>query len=1513
MGREFGRDITQEVVKNQYTTPTSGKKKKVVRVRSAKKTPQQATSNKKDVYNYSWTSVHACTPNPASVKKKQLPPPPPAPHESPDGGGFEYTITFQPGPIGLQLEPVLEAQGVQVGCRVLRFTEGPAQSLRKIRLGDLLIAVNHSSVVDWAYPDVIRFLKLLPATQSKSLTFRTTTVDNNFRDAQDRDDEISHVPREKSENANASPTSNRAASRLYQATQELSPTNQFSPSKVKELSMISASMGDISWESCETSKTAGGILNKLGQVLMTGTSSKEFQNAVRLKMQLLTELSHAKITLDAKAQEKHRMDVLVRDLAAELDLTRLEIKSLQRTSIEEREHYQQMIQELKSRHDDELERQKQLSDQQRRSWDQREASLTFENHQLQGEKQSLFNQVESMRGTHRMMETSLQTLQSENKARVAEQNSIIKDLQGQNDHLQSLLKETKSQHESQLKQLRQDIYEQRLDWDQEKAAMQLDLQHLERERQCLMLHSESEQAARRELEQALETLRSGTEYESTQHQDIVANLQTDLRTTKTERDRLEAVLLDLKTRHQKERIHHERDWERQLVMQEEEKLSLMKWIEKLSNEKDSLSIVADIGHKLVEDREAAIENRYLDLVNRMKEDEGFIRQLEEQLESSKREQDRLEGLLHDANREREEAAAEHYEELEYRLKEWHRTQEQMKQQVEHLTLERELLESRAGDHELQHLSLESEVQKLWSERNSLEERLSLLECEHHRSESLLVDARSEIESLLTQRRHDLEQSQSHLNDVKESLTEQVAMLEEENHAFLHAAESSRKARQQVERSLEVLQAELDACIEEKDRRIADLENQLHTLVEKNSETSAASVLEMLRYKSLTSKIEEVRSEKQVLLKKIDNERLLRQEAETSLRDMKEQLIRTNSKIDSLDKQLHQKQHDINSLLEAEVELQAELRSNDSVMHSMKAELEERAIRSDVQVKVIETLQLKLSDDLSDFTSQLAQQTALIQEIEEKLARVSAENKSLSLSYSQEKAKKDELKVALSRFMSQAEDMVHRREVSAFESKELRMKLASQSEANALLSTKITELEAEIELVAQDKAKFQQLYFNEAKGISEQKSALEREMNMMHHDMNMLKERVAQMSEREVEMSRRIEELQDELGSITNERVALELMHDREKGKNEHLHSLLSDKHRELAETGSLLESAKDELRLIRSVMETQSATSREMTSELITLEEEILTMAMEKTDLEFSFASENAKCTELEQMVQRMKFQLDRKDSSLRDTIEQLQLLDDVANTAHERSLLLQCDLEDTRKELATVRRVFDLEVNDWKELVANIDLECRAQQAIAADQKAQIEKLIKSIKDGDKEAEILAEKVLKYCEELEQSEMARNVLQSELEEAKRTMSDHDEASVFLQKRVFELEDFKKANTEKASGHEKDHDSYFVNATKSGLAKIPISASTNPMESSLRISAAGMIMENFLRNQDKAILGSAFRQWSSSTKAMSAVTLYVRSVETMAQQLHATRAKLIALKTHMKANERRKRGTSSTN
>lgn len=376
--RRFGTDLTKSMVGNSVHTPATAGSKKLVRVRKPASTKRVVTKKKQNVNVKEEVTVNNNDNNNSNhVNQKATNP--------------VYSVTFDPGPIGIKLEPVVETtQGREEGCRVMNFVEGPdgkpgqAQRSGLIRRGDLLIAVDGRDVSSWNYPDVIKLLKRISATtEERCLTFRgawhktavqpsvvagTTTrqgaewskprphekvISNqllggsyeaervgtlergNTSDLAEPDVSLISVAGSETSVFEAKSNANGAG----KSTQNEGIQACLSPSKVKKLagsgtlakqqseqrpapnvlktvySSVAPTAGVVVSSSYNiTSSITSALSTKLGEALV-GHSSREFESAVQSKMQLLTELSRAKASLDTELEEQKRLKGAISELS----------------------------------------------------------------------------------------------------------------------------------------------------------------------------------------------------------------------------------------------------------------------------------------------------------------------------------------------------------------------------------------------------------------------------------------------------------------------------------------------------------------------------------------------------------------------------------------------------------------------------------------------------------------------------------------------------------------------------------------------------------------------------------------------------------------------------------------------------------------------------------------------------------------------------------------------------------------------------------------------------------------------------------------------------------------------------------------------------------------------------------------------------------------------------------------------------------------------------------------------
>ncbi len=331
-----------------------------------------------------------------------------------EASDLAYSVVFRPGSVGLKLEPVVESMGRQVGCRVLDFADGgkddpgQARATKRIRPGDLLVAINGRDVISWNYPDIISLLRHTATANKRTMDFRSVwtpdssidTVDDNDFSNEEAETKVPATPVRKKEHSYDSSAQNFALTQspaesvlhshflsAFQQEQfdvsepihELKPESvskelsmatsarsvisesqglmepdiddddsYFSPSRVKELSAsasfdsssplppqkplsnvvktvynsVAPAAGVVASSSYSLTSTLTSVMSqKLGEALV-GHKSKDFDSAVQLKMQLLSELSQAKVTLDRNLEQQQRLERLGQQLAEERDSER---------------------------------------------------------------------------------------------------------------------------------------------------------------------------------------------------------------------------------------------------------------------------------------------------------------------------------------------------------------------------------------------------------------------------------------------------------------------------------------------------------------------------------------------------------------------------------------------------------------------------------------------------------------------------------------------------------------------------------------------------------------------------------------------------------------------------------------------------------------------------------------------------------------------------------------------------------------------------------------------------------------------------------------------------------------------------------------------------------------------------------------------------------------------------------------------------------------------------------------
>ncbi len=278
---------------------------------------------------------------------------------------FEYFVDFDPGPIGLKLEPVLKNGTKEFGCRVMRLIDNgsdasPSQALKsgKIKVGDVLTAVNGKNVTSKSYSEIVSLLKSPSSeTRGKRITFKVPRSPAPVMPkTPGRENLIS------SEEMNNSLGADNTTIVTPQQTLVEGKNNSprvFSPSFVKEVTQSSAKNSNIlSSPSKISSKSLSDILStvmknvapkndskptyvssvlskQIGKVLV-GSSSKEVDETVHMKLELLTELSEAKASLGEQEVNMKMMTRIMEDIQKEKVTAQAEKETIQGTLTEVR-------------------------------------------------------------------------------------------------------------------------------------------------------------------------------------------------------------------------------------------------------------------------------------------------------------------------------------------------------------------------------------------------------------------------------------------------------------------------------------------------------------------------------------------------------------------------------------------------------------------------------------------------------------------------------------------------------------------------------------------------------------------------------------------------------------------------------------------------------------------------------------------------------------------------------------------------------------------------------------------------------------------------------------------------------------------------------------------------------------------------------------------------------------------------------------------------------------------------
>jgi ribosomal protein L11 len=254
----------------------------------------------------------------------------------------EYTFNFEPGSIGLKLEPVLKKGKKEFGCRVMKLLSNgkgstfPPQALKsgKINIGDVITAVNGKTVTYKSYKEIV---SMLTSSGDRGVTFciprspapvmpttSAATIHSSSGNAA-----TGNAKSQREEVMKTSPARSNKSSIGEDSTTVFSPSfvNRMTRSTVKDTSVfyeskpLSNILSTVTKTVTPTISTikpmhVASALSKQASQVFAGNSSKETEETNHIKMELLNELSKAK-TLLGEQEANMLMMILMLDIHRE--------------------------------------------------------------------------------------------------------------------------------------------------------------------------------------------------------------------------------------------------------------------------------------------------------------------------------------------------------------------------------------------------------------------------------------------------------------------------------------------------------------------------------------------------------------------------------------------------------------------------------------------------------------------------------------------------------------------------------------------------------------------------------------------------------------------------------------------------------------------------------------------------------------------------------------------------------------------------------------------------------------------------------------------------------------------------------------------------------------------------------------------------------------------------------------------------------------------------------------------
>jgi hypothetical protein len=220
-------------------------------------------------------------------------------------------------------------------------------------------------------------------------------------------------------------------------------------------------------------------------------------------------------------------------------------------------------------------------------------------------------------------------------------------------------------------------------------------------------------------------------------------------------------------------------------------------------------------------------------------------------------------------------------------------------------------------------------------------------------------------------------------------------------------------------------------------------------------------------------------------------------------------------------------------------------------------------------------------------------------------------------------------------------------------------------------------------------------------------------------------------------------------------------------------------------------------------------------------------------------------------------------------------------------------------QELDEVKVIHDSEIIDITQVMNSLEVENKAQRNAFLDQSKQIEQLHQDLKNSEEEINLLADEIIQHRHDLSLIQRERDLLQEQLIRLTSAMEDQDDDDdiPLLRNRKRESGNATASQDDTVESSSEFRATELLLDATSDFRK-RLDAAKFPSNDYARLSAAGVLIDNALKSEERLEFSHAFRKWSTNSNTYRAVSRHRQVAAVMNEQLRMTQAKLAALKSH---------------